>query len=183
MARPVRSSGKADLRALVDYDRAVFERFVRRVRRLPTRDQRRKRGIGHESLFDTLVHILHVREVWLVYIVRGRNSDRELEALFEDPARHPRDWRSFEAYARRVWGEVDVTVRSLTAPSLDRRVSAFWMKGRYTVRDAFLQASYEEAHHLGEIIGALWQHDVRPPDMTWIDVNRDSPRRGTAAGR
>lgn len=172
-----------DLRAIAEYDDAVFDRFVGRVRRLPNRGAFRKRGIGHESLFDTLVHVLHAREVWLVYIVRGRNSDPELEALFEDPGRHPGDWRGFDAYARRVWGEVDATVRSLTPRSLDRRVSAFWMKGRYTVRDAFLQASYEEAHHLGEIIGALWQDDVRPPDMTWIDVNRDSRKRGPAAGR
>ena len=183
MARADGSGGPRAIRELVAYDRAVFDRFVRRVRRLPTGAQHRKRGIGHESLFDTLVHILHAREVWLVYIVRGRNSDPELEALFADPVRHPHDWRGFDAYARRVWGEVEVTVRSLTAASLGRRVSAFWMKGRYTVRDAFFQASYEEAHHLGEIIGALWQDDVRPPDMTWIDVHRGPRRSGSATGR
>jgi uncharacterized damage-inducible protein DinB len=161
-----------DARALVAYDRAVFDRFVRRVRRLPRRSARRKRGIGHESYFGTLVHILNVKEVWMAYIVRGRNSDRELGALFDDRTRHPTDWKGFDAYQRRVWRAIDATLRSLTPRDMGRRVSVFWMPGRYSVRDAFLQSSFEEAHHLGEIIGAMWQDDVKPPDMTWLDLHR-----------
>jgi uncharacterized damage-inducible protein DinB len=166
-----------DLRGLVDYDRAVYARFVRRIRRLPWRAVTRKRGIGHESLFATLVHILHPREVWLSYIIWGRNSDAELETLFADPRRQPTDWKEFDAYARRVWAETAATLDRLKSRDLDRRVSVFWMPGRYTVRDAFFQVSYEEAHHLGEIIGALWQDDVAPPPMTWLDVRRGLGRR------
>lgn len=166
-----------DALAILEYDRAVFGRFVRRVRNLPGREAFRPRGIGHESLFDTLVHVLNVTEVWLVYIVRGRDSDKELDALFEDSSRHPRDWKGFDAYAKRVWSGADETVRGLTPRALARRVKAFWMPGRYTVRDALWQTTLEEAHHLGEVIGALWQDDRRPPDMTWIDVRRTPARR------
>jgi len=161
-----------DTRALFDYNRAVFDRFVRRVRKLPGRGATRRRGIGHESLFDTLVHILNVHEVWHVYLVRGRNSDRELSALFDDPTRHPKDWKQFDAYAARVWREVDVTLATLTPRTLGRKVHAFWMPGSYTVRDAVLQSTFEQAHHLGEVIGALWQDDIEPPPMTWLDVSR-----------
>jgi uncharacterized damage-inducible protein DinB len=171
----------ADLRAIVDYNRAVFERFVRKVRRLPGTAARRKRGIGHESLFATLVHILNVQEVWLVYIARDRNSDAELEGLMQDSRRHPTDWKGFDAYQERVWTEVDATTRSLTPASLTRRRAAFWMPGRYTTRDAYLQATFEQAHHLGEIIGALWQDDVESPDMTWIDVGRARRRASRRA--
>jgi uncharacterized damage-inducible protein DinB len=166
-----------DARAIVDYNHAVFDRFVRRVRRLPWKAASRHRGIGHESLFDTLVHILNVQEVWLVYIVRGRNSDAELEQLFKDPARKPKDWKGFNAYSKRVWTEIDATMKGLKPAALGHRVSIFWMGGRYTMRDGFLQATVEEAHHIGEIIGALWQDDVKPPDMTWIDVRRSDRRR------
>ncbi len=168
----------ADVRTILEYDRAVFDRFVRRIRRLSRAEARRKRGIGHESLFDTLVHVLNVKEVWLAYIARGRNSDAELEPLFEDRSRHPTDWRGFEVYRRRVETEVDRTLRGLRPRDLDRRLFAFWMPGRYTLRDAVLQVTFEEAHHLGEIIGALWQGDVKSPDMTWIDVRRGPSRRG-----
>ena len=166
----------SDARAIVQYDRAVFDRFARRIRRLPKRGAMRTRGIGHESLFDTLVHILNVHEVWLGYIVRGRNSDKELEVLFDDRGRHPTDWRGFDRYAARVWATVEETVSTLSPRSLGRTVRAFWMPGRYAVRDAFLQSSMEQAHHLGEIIGALWQNDVAPPDMTWIGVRRSAAR-------
>jgi len=179
VARPLRLEIE-DLRSLVEYDRAVFDRFVRRVRRLPWKAASRKRGIGHESLFATLVHVLNVREVWFAYIIRGRNSDEELEALFQETRRHPSDWKEFDAYARDVWAEVDSTVAAMTPAKAARPVSVFWMAGRYTVRDAFLQASFEQAHHLGEIIGALWQDDVRPPDMTWIDVRRSLASRRSA---
>ncbi len=164
-----------DARAIVDYNRSVFDRFVRRVRRLPVRTAKRRRGIGHESLFDTLVHILNVQEVWLVYIVRGRHSERELRVLFDDARRRPRSWPEFDAYSARVWQGIDETLDLLSPAALGRRVSVFWMPGRYTVRDAILQTTLEQAHHLGEIIGALWQDDVRPPDMTWIDVRRARP--------
>jgi uncharacterized damage-inducible protein DinB len=165
--------------ALYEYNRAVFGRFARRVRGLPGKAATRRRGIGHESLFDTLVHILNVQEVWLVYIVRGRNSQRQLRALFEEARRHPHDWKGFDAYAEQVWAGVETTVRGLTPRALNRKVSVFWMPGRYTTRDALFQTTMEEAHHLGEIIGALWQDDRRSPDMTWIDLKRASiaPRR------
>ncbi len=180
MTRPLELA-PSDVRSLSSYNRKVFDRFVRRIRRLPPRVARRRRGIGHETLFDTLVHILNVQEVWLVYIVRGRNSDEELEALFQDRSRRPRDWKGFDAYARRVWSGVDATLRSLTPRALARPVSVFWMPGRYTVRDAVLQVTFEEAHHLGEIIGALWQDDRPSPDMTWLDVRRARVRRRRAS--
>ncbi len=168
----------ADAQAIVEYNRAVFYRFVRRVRNLPGTAATRRRGIGHESLLQTLVHILNAQEVWLVYIVRGRNTDKELGALFNDPRRKPTTWKQFDAYAGPVWAEIEATVHGLTPRALARPVKAFWMPGRYTVRDALFQATLEEAHHLGEIIGALSQDDLRPPDMTWIDVRRP-PRAPT----
>ena len=85
-----------DARAIFDYNRAVFDRFVRRVRKLRLKEAMRQRGIGHESLFNTLVHILNVHEVWLVYIVHGRNSDKVLEPLFDDVRRHPTTWSGFD---------------------------------------------------------------------------------------
>ena len=61
-------------------------------------------------------------------------------------------------------------MQGLTPRGLARKVKAFWMPGQYTVRDAIMQTTLEQANHLGEIIGALWQDDVKPPNMTGIDV-------------
>ena len=170
-----------DARTIFEYNRAVFDRFARRVRALPGRAAMRPRGIGHESLFGTLVHILNVHEVWHVYIVHGRTSDEELEALFADATRKPKDWKAFDAYAKRVWAGVDRTMRSLTARDLRRPVKVFWMPGDYTVGDAVFQTTFEQAHHLGEVIGALWQDDREPPEMTWLGVRRTFARRRRTA--
>jgi len=173
------STGAA--RTLFRYNRNVFDRFVARVERLPATASRRSRGIGHLSLFDTLVHILNVHEAWVGYILPGKV--RSLPARFRAPDRHPKDWAGFHVYSTRVWSEVDRYLAALTEQELRRTVRAPWMPGQYTASDALLQTTFEEAHHLGEIIGALWQDDRAPPDMTWIDIGRGPVRRTVRARR
>jgi len=51
------------------------------------------------------------------------------------------------------------------------------MPGKYSFEDAIYQTSYEQAHHLGEMIAVFWQADRAPPKMTWIE-NRPARRRG-----
>ncbi len=171
----VRSAAEA--RELLDYNRAVFDRFARRVARLPRRAAFAEREIGHHTLFATLVHILHVHEAWLVYIVPGRT--RELTRRFSERDRHPTDWKGLRAYSARVWSSAAETVDHLSGRDFARTVRAPWMPGTYTVGDAFLQTTLEEAHHLGEVIAALWQADVASTRMTWIEVTR-GPGRGAA---
>jgi uncharacterized damage-inducible protein DinB len=160
----------AQVRRLFAYNERVFDRFVRAVQRLPWRQAKRRRELGHQSLFGTLVHILNVHEVWVAYIVQGHDSDPELERLFNDTSRNPTDWKEFSAYNRRVWSSVHEYVDHVTVRQLGRPVKAFWMPGRYLASDGLLQSTFEQAHHLGEIIGALWQQDTEPPEMTWIRV-------------
>jgi len=163
-----------EARAIFEYNQAVFDRFARRLRRLSWKAVTTERQTGHHTLFDTLVHILNVQEAWLAYIVPGRT--KELSARFREADRRPTSWAGFRAYSDRVWAETGAVVRSLRANDLKRRVKAPWMPGRYTVADGLLQATIEEAHHLGEVIGALWQDDVPSPAMTWIDVRRTPAR-------
>jgi len=165
------------VRALLDYDRTLFDTYVRRIRRLPKKITHRNLGIGHGSMIATLTHILNVQESWLLYIIPRRQ--REIDALWQDPARKPKDWKEFDAYAARVWDGIEARLPTLTDQELHRRVKAFWMPGRCTVRDAVLQISFEEAHHIGELIGAMWRLNIEPPTMTWIELRPGSrnPKR------
>jgi uncharacterized damage-inducible protein DinB len=171
----------AEARELVDFNRQVFERYARRVRRLPWKEANRDRGTGHLSYFRTLVHILNVQEVWLVYAVRGRNS--EMPALWKDESRHPKDWAGFREYSARVWSGVEETLRGLSDRDFDRPARVPWFRQRSSVRDGFFQATFEEAHHIGEIIGAMWQKDEEPPLMMWIPILRTAPRPRTVRRR
>jgi uncharacterized damage-inducible protein DinB len=157
-------------RNLARYNAAAFERYSRAARRLPWREAAANKGTGHLSIFRTLVHILNVHEVWMIYIVQGRT--RELDRLFEQTYRRPKNWKDFEAYSRRVWKGIDGYVKTLTPARLAHRVKAPWMPGAYTVGDAVLQTTFEQAHHLGEIIGIYWQRDKAPPQMMWIPLTR-----------
>lgn len=175
MPRP-RITAKQDLltpsqaRRMFAYNKRLFDRFVRSVRKLSWEDASRKREIGHQSLFGTLVHILNVHEVWIDYIIQGRNSDLELEKLFADKRRRPEDWKGFSAYSSRVWKSINQKLGKLTPKDMGIQVSVFWMSGNYVLSDAIMQTTFEQAHHLGEIIGAMWQQDIEPPRMTWISV-------------
>ncbi|MCI4353561.1 MAG: DinB family protein [Thermoplasmata archaeon] len=157
-------------RRLSAYNATVFGRYVRSARRLPWRVATRDRGTGHRSVFQTLGHIMNVHEVWMIYVAQGRTG--ELESLFRETSRKPTTWGDFELYARKVWQGIDRYMATLTPSKLSVHVRAPWMPGRYTVGDAVLQTSFEQAHHLGEIIGIYWQRDKEPPKMSWIDVNR-----------
>ena len=153
------------IRRLVAYNRTVFDRFERAVARRGWREAAANREIGHHSLKNTLVHILNVHEAWLVAVAQGKWE------VFDAPDRQPEDVRSIRdlrRYRARVWDGGAVLIAGLTDTKLRARVQAPWMPGRFTLEDAFYQVSFEQAHHLGEIIGALWQSNWRPPEMTWI---------------
>lgn len=159
------------LRTLVRYNRFVFDRFERALERRGWKAASAHQETGHSSLKDTLVHILNVQEAWLVAIP-GRRWD-----VFEEAGRQPasiRSWAELRSYRNRVWAAVDRSLARLTDRDLRRRIRAPWMPGRYTVLDGILQATFEEAHHLGEVIAVFWQNDWRPPEMTWIE---NLPRR------
>jgi uncharacterized damage-inducible protein DinB len=167
---PAWSMDPAVARKLVGYNDAVFHRFVRAAKRLPWREATRNRGSGHLSIFRTLVHILHVQEAWLVFIGPGRVNLLLREGLSR--RRSPENWKEFDLYSRTVWARVHAFVDVLGPRSLGRVVKAPWMPGRYTLSDGIVQATIEQAHHLGEIIALLWQKDRAPPAMTWIEVTR-----------
>ncbi len=154
------------MRQVIAYDRTVFGRYERRAVRDGWAMATRNREIGHRTVKDTLVHVLNVREAWLIAI------PAEDWKVFDQKGRQPSEvtsWPEFRAYRERVDRGVDRFVKGLTGARLRERIRAPWMPGRYTVRDGILQASYEQAHHLGELIATYWQKDRPPPSMTWIE--------------
>jgi uncharacterized damage-inducible protein DinB len=58
----------------------------------------------------------------------------------------------------------------LTDADLERLIQPEWKERPHPIRDALYQVTFEQAHHVGELIALLWQMDVEPPEMTWIDV-------------
>jgi uncharacterized damage-inducible protein DinB len=150
---------------LIDYNRRTFETYERGIRRLGWKEAVKNRETGLLSFKDTLVHILNVHESLLIAVAQSKPE------VWDDPARkrqNIRSWRDLRNYRRRVWKGIDELIPKINEKSLRRIVKIPWFQGRYTLEDVIFQASFEQAHHLGEIIGAYWQVDKAPPQMMFI---------------
>lgn len=152
-------------RRLYRYNRQVLERYIDRRYRMGNRAALKDRGTGIYSVHETLAHILRVHDAWLNYVVPGRMA--ELHASHENFVKTARtmDLRKVQAEA---WKGIDRLLRGLNDAQLTRKVRAPWMPGSYTLEDVLVQCSFEQAHHLGELIGALWREDKASPQMMWI---------------
>jgi uncharacterized damage-inducible protein DinB len=150
---------------LITYDRRAFEAFERGVRRLGWAAAVKNREIGHLSIKDTLVHVLNVHESLLIAVAQGKRE------VWKDPARRReniKSWSDLIRYRERVWKGIDDLTAGLTDVKLHRVAKVPWFPGRYTLEDVIFQSSFEQAHHLGEIIGAYWQMEKSPPQMMFI---------------
>ena len=155
-----------DIRRLYTHNRAVLDRHIRALQRMPWKTVTRNLETGHRTMKDTIVHILRAHDGWLNYVAKGRVSKLRAVRAKQGPYD---SWEKVLAFRDEVWVGLDELLADLDEKKLRRRVKAPWMPGNYTLADAVMQASIEQAHHLGEIIAVLWQMDREPPDMTWIE--------------
>ncbi len=166
---PIRSalSSVDVMRRVIAYDRRAFQAYERGIRRLGWADATLDRQLGHLSFKDTLVHILNVHEALLVAVAQGRPE------VWDDPARkrtNVKSWADLRRYRVKVWKGIDDLLAGLSDAGLGRTVKVPWFSKPCTVEDLIFQASFEQAHHLGEIIGAYWQMDRSPPQMMFVPI-------------
>ena len=156
-----------DVRRIYRYNRAVMEAYGRKLARLPWAVVSKDRGVTWHSMAGVFHHIVGVYNGWLCYVVQGKDVVGETASLPWDRLTNMED---ILAYQDRVWKGVDRLLRGLTDASLRRTVKAPWQPKACTIVDALVLVTWETSHHLGEIIAMLWQEDIRPPAMTWLDV-------------
>src|SRR5437879_12993731 len=94
---------------------------------------------------------------------------------------------SLRGYMEKIKPKEKRFLSKLTDKELDRGVQPESKTRPHPLRDALMQVTFEQAHHTGELIALLWQIDVEPPEMTWIDVRLvirgDSERSSEASAR
>jgi uncharacterized damage-inducible protein DinB len=154
-------------RRLYAYNYRVLDGYLRRMSRMSWKDLSKNHGTGHLSMKDTMAHIIRVHDGWLNYVVQNRMKE------FVKNRKRPQVYSSCKDLRRHledVWKGIDALLAGLADKDLGRIVKAPWMPGRYTLADALMQASLEQAHHIGELIGVFWQMDAPPPQMMWIPI-------------
>jgi hypothetical protein len=59
-------------------------------------------------------------------------------------------------------------MKRLDDNALIKKITAPWMEREHELGDVLVQATFEQTHHLGEIIAMLWHSNIQLPGMTLI---------------
>ena len=157
----------ADFRDTYEYNWRVLRDYCETLAKLPEDELLKNREATHESLKNIFHHILSVHDGWLNVTAQGASAD---PAMRERDFDEVRTMEPLRAYMKKIIAKEKRFLAKLTDKDLDRGVQPEWKTRPHPLRDALMQVTFEQAHHTGELIALLWQIDVEPPEMTWIDV-------------
>ena len=150
---------------LLEYNQFLRKKYFHTIAALPWDEVVKNRDASFDSLRNIFLHCLAVFEY-------GNTLLRENTAQFPHI--------NYEAYddiekIRRYQEHVEENfadyLRQLTADELKRQVTRRYRDGRTivsTVEDNLLHFLLEETHHRGEFIALLWQLNIKPPHLGWI---------------
>src|SRR2546422_10492393 len=157
----------SDFRDIYEYNWRVLRDYCDALAKLPEDELLKNREATHESLKNIFHHILSVHDGWLNVTAQGASADPAVREKDFDEVPSMTDLRE---YLEKIIAKEDAFLTSLKEKDLDRPVQPEWKERPHPLRDALMQVTLEQAHHTGELIALLWQQDVEPPEMTWIDV-------------
>ncbi len=157
----------ADFRSIYEYNWQLLRDYCDALSKLPPEELVKNREATHHSLKNIFHHILSVHDGWLNVTVQGASADQAMRKKDFDEILSMDLLRS---YMEKIIDKEKQFLLRLTDKELDRGVQPVWKTRPHPLRDALMQVTFEQAHHIGELIALFWQTDVKPPEMTWIDV-------------
>lgn len=158
-------SNVQDYRTIFKYNEKVLRAFFNTLNGLPWETVSKNGESGHYSMKNTLVHILSVYNGWINYNARGKSNEIPWE---EHDYETYNSMEQVKNFMEKVLAGVNVFLNEINDNALSTKISAPWMDGEHELSDVLMQVTFEQAHHLGEIIALLWQVNIEPPEMTWI---------------
>ena len=156
-----------DFREMYAYNWRVLRDFCDALGKLPRDAVIKDRGATHGSMKDVFHHILSVHDGWLNVTAQGASAD---PAMREKDVDEVRSIAELSGYLEKIIAKEEALLGTLKATDLERPVQPEWKERPHPLRDALMQVTLEQAHHVGELIAMFWAQDVEPPEMTWIDV-------------
>jgi uncharacterized damage-inducible protein DinB len=148
------------------YNEKVLQSFYDVHEGLPWESVSKDMEASHNSMKNIFIHILSVYNGWINYNAPGKSDSIPWE---EHNYENYHSMSQVQEFMSRVMKGVRRFMDELDDSSLSRRITAPWMEGEHELGDVLMQITLEQAHHLGEIIALLWQVNIEPPEMTWID--------------
>ena len=157
------------MRELFDYLSDTRSRFLKTFRELGWEAFSQDRGATWGSMLGIFLHILDVEEGWLQYGAR-------MKSILNAPDRKIEDFQGFDQLAADNSKVSELTREYLAAledEDLDQEVSFEEPAGQTRRRLGKIigHAAVDELAHVGELICLLWQLDVKPPYLDWLDYH------------
>jgi len=150
---------------LLEYNQELRYRYLDKLSELPWEEVVKDRGASFPSLRDIYLHCVVCVDGIVNNILQGIPSF---------PRINYDDYNSISKireYAKQVESEANKYLSKVTPEELSRRITRKQRDGSTTlatVEDYLIHLFQEETHHIGELIALLWQIDVPPPHMGWI---------------
>ncbi len=159
-----------EIRRVYAYLAESRRRFLETFRTVGWERFAEDRRVSWGSMLAVFLHMLDVEEGWWQIALEGG-------ALANTPDRKPVDYRDIEAVVAdndRVTTLTRARLARLSDSDLVRSVT-FDASEPLTRRfDRIVQhAAVDEIAHLGEFVAMLWQIDVAPPFVDWLDFDVD----------
>jgi uncharacterized damage-inducible protein DinB len=160
---------RQELCELFDYLIETRTRFLETFRQIGWEEFSRDRGATWGSMLGIFLHMLDDEEGWLQFAARGRS-------IIDGPDRKAGSYSTFEQVSEdqaRVAAQTRAFLRQLTEEDFSKVVEFEWPGevAHRPLEKIAMHAFIDELAHVGELICLLWQIDVKPPYIDWIDYH------------
>lgn len=150
---------------LLEYNQELRHRYLDTLSELPWEEVIKDRGASFSSLRDIFVHCIVCVDGIINNILQGDLSFPRINYEDYDTVEKIRE------YVDHVESQANMYLSKVTSEELTRIIERKQRDGSTilaTVEDYLIHLFQEETHHIGEFIALLWQIDVIPPHMGWI---------------
>ena len=159
---------------LLEYSQFLRHKYLETLSKLPWVEVVKDRGASFPSLRDIYVHMVFVADAYINCALQGNPNY---------PSLNYNEYDSIEKitkYLEQVEAKANAYLSKVTPEELSRNIERKRKDGStilIPVEDMLLDLFQEETHHRGELIALLWQMDVTPPHMGFIQYVRSQMRK------
>lgn len=142
--------------SLLEYSQFLRHKYLETLSKLPWEEVVKDRGASFPSLRDIYLHMVFVTDAYMNYGLQGNRNYPNVNYSEYDGI------EKISKYLEDVEARANASLAKMSPEDLARK--------EIVLIDFF----QEETHHRGELIALLWQMDVAPPHMGYLQYKRSS---------
>jgi len=154
---------------LMEYSQFLRHKYLETLSKLPWEEVIKDRGASFPSLKDIFVHMVFVVDAFINHVLQGNPNYPNVNYNEYDSI------EKITEYMEGVESRANAYLNKMTPEELVGNVESKRKDGStllIPVEDMLIDFFQEETHHQGELLALLWQMDVEPPHMGFIQYMR-----------